>query len=79
MRLGYTRPTPYALRTIVELVTDEGISGISEIPGNSDIDAALAQSTDLLVGLDVFQLNQIQQRLTDRFGTESAAERGLTP
>ena len=32
---------PYALHTIVELVTNDNISGISEIPGNSGIDAAL--------------------------------------
>jgi len=29
---------PYALRTIVELVTEDNIVGISEIPGNIDID-----------------------------------------
>jgi glucarate dehydratase len=32
---------PYKLRTIVELVTDDNISGISEIPGNISTDAAL--------------------------------------
>ena len=35
---------PYALRTVVELVTEDNISGISEIPGNSAIDMALAKS-----------------------------------
>ncbi|SFD93324.1 enolase C-terminal domain-like protein [Spirosoma endophyticum] len=70
---------PYALRTIVELVTDDGISGISEIPGTSAIDAALAESRALLIGKDVFQLNEIRQVLIDRFGTDSAAERGETP
>ncbi|GAB4042137.1 enolase C-terminal domain-like protein [Spirosoma jeollabukense] len=70
---------PYALRTVVELVTDDGISGISEIPGTSAIDAALAESRELLIGKDVFQLNEIRQVLIDRFGTDSAAERGETP
>ncbi|GAB3941317.1 glucarate dehydratase family protein [Spirosoma harenae] len=70
---------PYALRTIVELVTDDGISGISEIPGNKDIDAALAESRDLLIGKDVFQLAEIQQALVNRFGTETTAQRGETP
>ena len=70
---------PYALRTIVELVTDDGISGISEIPGNAAIDAALHDSVDLLIGKDVFQLNEIRQVLVERFGTETAAERGETP
>ncbi len=70
---------PYALRTIVELVTEDGISGISEIPGNTAIDAALELSRDLIIGRDVFQLNQIRRVLEDHFGTDSAAERGLSP
>ncbi|RCR65599.1 enolase C-terminal domain-like protein [Larkinella punicea] len=70
---------PYALRTIVELVTDDGISGISEIPGNSDIDAALEASKPLLIGRDVFQLHEIRQVLVDHFGTDTAAQRGDAP
>ncbi|QHV98386.1 enolase C-terminal domain-like protein [Spirosoma endbachense] len=70
---------PYALRTIVELVTDDNISGISEIPGNKDIDAALEASRSLLIGKDVFQLNDIRQVLVNQFGIETAADRGETP
>ena len=70
---------PYALRTIVELVTDDGISGISEIPGNTDTNQALDEAKALLIGKDVFQLAEIRQTLTRHFGTESTAERGLTP
>lgn len=70
---------PYALRTIVELVTDDSISGISEIPGNTDIDAALEEAKELLVGRDVFQLNEIRQVLVNRFGLETAAQRGEAP
>ncbi len=70
---------PYALRTVVELVTDDGISGISEIPGTVAIDAALALARNLLIGRDVFQLNQIRRVLENHFGTDSAAERGLSP
>jgi len=70
---------PYALRTVVELVTEDGISGISEIPGNTAIDAALDLARDLIIGRDVFQLNQIRRVLESHFGTDSAAERGLSP
>ena len=70
---------PYALRTIVELVTEDGISGISEIPGNSDIDAALEASKPLLIGRDVFQLHEIRQVLVNHFGTDTAAQRGDAP
>ena len=59
---------PYALRTIVEIVTDDNISGISEIPGTADIDLALEASKKLLIGKDVFQLNQIKQILIENFG-----------
>jgi glucarate dehydratase len=70
---------PYALRTVLEIVTDDNISGISEIPGTKDIDAALEDSKKLLIGKDVFQLNQIRQILTDTFGKDSTADRGLAP
>lgn len=70
---------PYALRTVVELVTDDGISGISEIPGTRATDEALAAATPLLMGKDVFQLNEIRRVLTAHFGPESTTDRGLTP
>jgi glucarate dehydratase len=70
---------PYALRTIVELITDDGISGISEIPGNMQIDAALGLARELLIGKDPFQLNEIRQLLENAFGRETAAQRGDAP
>lgn len=70
---------PYALRTIVELVTHDNISGISEIPGNAAIDAALEAAKELVIGKDVFQLNEIRQALDKHFGKEQAADRGETP
>lgn len=70
---------PYALRTIVEIVTDEGTSGISEIPGTADIDIALAEARTLLIGKDVFQLNDIRRTLVAHFGQDTAAERGVSP
>lgn len=70
---------PYALRIILEIITDDQITGISEIPGNEDIEQALIEARELLVGKDVFQLNQIRQVLTASFGSESPAERGEAP
>jgi glucarate dehydratase len=70
---------PYALRTILELVTDDGISGISEIPGTREIDQALEEARALLIGEDVFQLNGIRLKLVSHFGEDTAAERGATP
>ena len=70
---------PYALRTIVEVVTVDNISGISEIPGNTSINADLEAARDLITGKDPFQLNSIQQALEHHFGKENAKERGDTP
>jgi glucarate dehydratase len=70
---------PFALRTILEIVTDDHISGISEIPGTADIDAALEESKQVLIGKDVFELNDIRQCLENRFGVDSTKDRGLAP
>jgi len=70
---------PYALRTVVELVTDDNISGISEIPGNIAIDKALDKSKSLIIGQDPFQLNQIRDILVAHFGIDKTSERGDAP
>ena len=70
---------PYALRTIVEVVTTDNIVGISEIPGNASINADLEQAKALLIGKDPFQLNLIKQALENHFGKENARERGDAP
>ncbi len=70
---------PYALRTIVEIITNDNISGISEIPGNAAIDVALAAAGQLIIGKDPFQLNQLRVLLENNFGKEQGGARGLTP
>lgn len=70
---------PYALRIILEIITDDQISGISEIPGTSDIEQALYEARELLIGQDVFQLNKIRAILSERFGSESPMARGEAP
>ncbi|NHE57421.1 enolase C-terminal domain-like protein [Cyclobacterium plantarum] len=70
---------PYALRTIVELETEDGIVGISEIPGNEAIDAALREASSIIIGKDVYQLGKIQQELEAWFGKDSSFDRGDAP
>lgn len=70
---------PYALRIIVELITHDGISGISEIPGNIDILKAMEKSREIIIGMDPFQLNQIRDAIENHFDQESSAERGDAP
>lgn len=70
---------PYALRTIIELITDDNISGFSEIPGNLEINAALEQAREMLIGADPYQLNAIRQLLFERLGTDKTDQRGDKP
>ena len=59
---------PYALRTIVEIVTNDGIYGLGEVPGSAATTASLEATREVLIGKDPFQLNQIYADLADRFG-----------
>ena len=70
---------PYALRTLVELVTEDGISGVSEIPGNIEIDKALEKSRQFIIGQDPYQLNKIRDILSANFDSEDTIKRGDAP
>ncbi len=61
---------PFALRTVIELVTEDNISGISEIPGSRSVNEAMEKASDLIIGLDPFQLNKIFELLKIRFSGE---------
>ena len=71
--------SPYALRTIIELVTHDNISGISEIPGNVDINDLLLQAQQVVVGADPFQLNKLRNDIFQRFGDSEQDLRGSNP
>ena len=70
---------PYALRTVIELVTDDNICGISEIPGNVEINKLLDQSQEVIIGSDPFQLNKLRADLIGRFEQDQQAIRSANP
>ena len=70
---------PYALRTVMEIITDDNITGVSEIPGNAAINEALTSAGECLAGMDVFQLNLIRRKLEQQYGTDPTGTRGLAP
>lgn len=70
---------PFALRTIVELVTDCGITGLAEVPGSAAVDAVLEESRDVVIGADPLQWNRMKALLDAHFQPESSASRGDTP
>jgi glucarate dehydratase len=59
---------PYALRTILEIVTDDGINGLGEVPGSADAATALEAAAEVIIGQDPFQLNAIYRSVAERFG-----------
>jgi glucarate dehydratase len=70
---------PYALRTIIELVTDDNITGLGEVPGSVATTQALEAAREVVIGTDPFQLNALQTELLSRFGAEGTHERGQMP
>lgn len=58
---------PYALRIIIELITDNNISGISEIPGSEKIRNCLEESREEITGKDPFNLTNIFKSLESKF------------
>lgn len=52
----------YFLRTVIEIVTDEGITGLGEI-GGGDQRAAFAKLKPRILGLDPFHLGIIKQKV----------------
>jgi len=66
---------PYALRIIVELVSDCGISGLSEIPGSQAVEVALSNAREVVIGRDPCDLNRLMASLDERFGTDGADSR----
>ncbi|HUX22831.1 MAG TPA: glucarate dehydratase, partial [Spirochaetia bacterium] len=59
---------PYALRTIVELVTDSNVTGVGEVTGSVAITEALEAARDVVVGMDPFNLSKLRLDLKARFG-----------
>lgn len=70
---------PYALRTVVELVTADGVSGLAEVPGSAATNAKLEAAREVAVGRDPLNWHALRAALRERFGTEQAAARGDKP
>ena len=67
---------PYALRLIIEIVSDAGLSGWGEIPGSEATRAALHLAAESIIGMDPWQLNSISAALECLANPD---ERGATP
>ncbi|HUS08711.1 MAG TPA: hypothetical protein VMZ52_20570, partial [Bryobacteraceae bacterium] len=76
LRSSYGLHAPYALRTIVELKTTDGITGISETYGGEAPLRALESLRERVVGMDPFQLTGLWLDLTSDAGQGSEAVAG---
>jgi glucarate dehydratase len=63
VRAAFGLHAPYALRTIVELVTDDGLTGVSETHGGAAVVADLEAIRDQVIGRDPYQLAALEDTL----------------
>jgi glucarate dehydratase len=70
---------PYCLRTVVELVTDNGLTGLAEVPGSVAVDAALAAVRDVVIGADPRNWHAFRAKLAERCSPETSVSRGDKP
>ncbi len=70
---------PYAIRIIVEIVTNDNLYGLGEIPSHDETLTALEEVRKILIGKDPFQLNEIEATLQDRFQELSLTALGDFP
>ena len=63
LRSSYGLHAPFALRTIVELKSDAGLTGISETYGGDGPLAGLEEARDRVIGMDPFQVAGLHRDL----------------
>ncbi|MEU6793577.1 glucarate dehydratase family protein [Nonomuraea wenchangensis] len=69
---------PWALRTIVEVVTDEGLTGLGETYGDLGHLGKVRECAQALVGLDVHAMNEMYARVAVTVGDVVTDLHGLT-
>ena len=60
VRAAFGLHAPYALRTVVEIVSDDGLTGVSETHGGAAVVNDLEAVRDLVIGRDPFQLAELE-------------------
>ena len=64
---------PFQLRSIIQVRTDAGITGISEAYGDDATLTQLRQAAATLIGLDIFHLNELTRRVTNALASAPAS------
>jgi glucarate dehydratase len=79
LRSSYGLHAPFALRTIVELKTDSGLTGISETYGGDGPLAGLEAVRSRVEGMDPFQLAGLRRDLSAEAATGDRSQTYLVP
>lgn len=79
LRSSYGLHAPYALRTIVEIQTTDGLTGISETYGGDRPLAALEAVRDRVIGMDPFELTHFWQSLEHQAAAGDRSQTMLVP
>ncbi|MCF6474000.1 glucarate dehydratase [Nonomuraea sp. MG754425] len=69
---------PWALRTIVEVITDQGLTGLGETYGDLEHLGKVRECAQALIGLDVHALNTMYARISAIIGGTVKDLHGLT-
>jgi glucarate dehydratase len=78
LRSSYGLHAPWALRTVVELQTDDGITGISETYGGEAPRLALERMRERIIGMDPFQLAGLYEQMNREAKGDAAVPGGRT-
>ena len=62
---------PFALRAIIEVLTDSGVSGFGETYGDAGHLARLQLAADSLTGVDVFNINTLRSRIAQALSVDT--------
>jgi len=65
---------PYALRNIIQIRTDDGITGLGEMPGGTQFQAELVAAGNALVGMDPFDIERLRFLFPGKPRVQSAFE-----
>src|SRR5688572_12259667 len=70
---------PYCLRTVVELKTDTGLTGLAEVPGSVAVDQALEAVRGVVIGADPLNWFGLRAKLAEHCAPEASVARGDKP
>ena len=68
---------PFFTRNILVLTTDEGQTGVGEVPGGQAITDILEQSKDFIIGTPLGEYKKVLKKIQKRFAYLDAGGRGL--